>query len=385
MSVRRNPRPRAAARLTRPARRAALVAWLTLAASACAPAGARPSPPATEPGTLDSGALGASALVERAAPAAAPSEPALGLPAVRGLGLTVSDLDASVALFRAFDFQPVDERFLAGPAFEALVGIEDAEQRVAVLRLGSERIELAQYVQPLGRPIPRSSRSNDAIFQHMAIVVRDIDAAFEHVRRQPGVRLVSPAPQTIPASNPAAGGIRAVYFEDADGHDLELIWFPTGKGRARWQQAQRALFLGIDHSALAVSNSDDSERSYRALGFDVGGRSTNFGREQAALSGVPGARVQITGMLGGTGLGVEFLQYLEPGPGAPAPADAAPNDLFHWEIQLEVASLEAALAALRDAGGSARAPVDIRSLDLGYRRAALARDRDGHALRLLER
>jgi catechol 2,3-dioxygenase-like lactoylglutathione lyase family enzyme len=237
------------------------------------------------------------------------------LPAVRGLGLTVSDLDASVALFRALDFELVDERFRAGPALEALVGLPLAEQRVALLRLGAERIELAQFVQPTGRSIPPGARSNDATFQHMAIVVRDMDAAFERVRRQPGVRLVSPAPQTIPLSNTAAGGIRALYFEDADGHDLELIWFPEGRGRLRWHGAQRALFLGIDHSAIAVSDTALSERSYRALGFELGGRSTNSGREQAALSGVAGARVWITGMRAGAGPGVEFLRLPRAGPG----------------------------------------------------------------------
>jgi catechol 2,3-dioxygenase-like lactoylglutathione lyase family enzyme len=360
-----------------------LVPWLALATLACA-AGEPASHRTSEPLAPEPDALRATPAPKAGPAVAARPAPALGLPAVRGLALTVSDLEASTRLFRELGFQLVDERFLSGPAFEALVGIEGAEQQVAVLRLGSERVEFMQFMPP-GRSIPQGSRSNDAIFQHMAIVVRDMDAAFEHVRRQPGVRLVSPAPQTIPPSNSAAGGIRAAYFEDADGHDLELIWFPPGKGRARWQRARRALFLGIDHSAIAVSDSQRSERAYRALGFAVGGHSTNWGREQSALSGVPGARVQITGLLAGAGPGVEFLDYLEPGPGASAPADAAPNDIFHWEVQLEVADLDAAGAAMGDGGGSMRAPVDIRGLDLGYRRAALARDRDGHALRLLER
>jgi catechol 2,3-dioxygenase-like lactoylglutathione lyase family enzyme len=310
---------------------------------------------------------------------------ALGLPAVRGLSLTVSDLDASVALFQAMDFEVVDERTLAGPAFEALVGIEGAEVRLARLRLGSERVDLAQYVSAPGRAIPSEARSNDAIFQHMAIVVRDMDEAFARVRSAPGVELVSPSPQTIPESNPAAGGIRALYFKDADGHPLELIWFPAGRGRARWHGRRAGLFLGIDHSAIAVADSSRSEPLYRALGFALGGRSLNMGGEQERLSGVPGARVQITGLLASSGPGVEFLSYLAPGPGAAAPPDGAPNDLFHWEVELEVSALEEASAALLEHGGAVSSPVDIRALDLGYRRAALARDPDGHALRLLER
>jgi catechol 2,3-dioxygenase-like lactoylglutathione lyase family enzyme len=219
----------------------------------------------------------------------------------------------------------------------------------------------------------------------MAIVVRDMDEAFERIRSAPGVELISPSPQTIPVSNPAAGGIRAVYFKDADGHPLELIWFPVGRGRARWHGRRAGLFLGIDHSAIAVADSSRSEPMYRALGFALGGRSLNMGAEQERLSAVPGARVQITGLFAPAGPGVEFLSYVEPGPGAAAPPDAAPNDLFHWEVELEVSSLADASAALLEHGGTVRGPVDIRALDLGYRHAALARDPDGHALRLLER
>ena len=41
--------------------------------------------------------------------------------------------------------------------------------------------------------------------------------------------------QLLPAWNPNASGIRAVYFRDPDGHPLELIQFPPGKGDPRWQ------------------------------------------------------------------------------------------------------------------------------------------------------
>jgi catechol 2,3-dioxygenase-like lactoylglutathione lyase family enzyme len=318
-----------------------------------------------------------------AAPAA--PAPAIGLPAVRGLFITVSDLDASLALFRGLDFELVDERYLAGSVLEAFVGIPRAELRLAHLRLGAETVLLGEFVAPKGRRIPQEVRANDAIFQHMAIVVRDMDLAFERVRMLPGVRLVSPVPQTIPRDNPAAGGIRALYFEDADGHDLELIWFPPEKGSPRWHSRRTGVFLGIDHSAIAVADTSRSEPLYRAIGFHVRGHSLNAGREQAALSGVPGARVMITGLLAEGGPGVEFLRYLEPGPGALAPADASANDVWHWEVLLEVPDVDAASRAIEAEGGATSAPVDIRSLDLGYRRALLARDRDGHGMRLLER
>ena len=55
-----------------------------------------------------------------------------------------------------------------------------------------------------------------------------MDAAFEKVRATKA-QFVSTAPQTLPASIPAAAGIKAFYFRDPDGHNLEMIFFPSGK------------------------------------------------------------------------------------------------------------------------------------------------------------
>jgi catechol 2,3-dioxygenase-like lactoylglutathione lyase family enzyme len=304
---------------------------------------------------------------------------------VRSLALTVSDLDRSIELFQALDFRLQDQDYLRGGSFAAWAGVPGAEMRVARLELGAEELELRQFTAPLGRVIAADSSSNDQIFQHMAIVVRDMDRAFARLQTLPGIELVSAAPQTIPASNPAAGGIRALYFKDSDRHDLELIWFPPGKGQPRWQARHSGVFLGIDHSAIAVSDTAQSQPFYESLGFVVAGRALNYGAEQAALSGVNGARVQITNFAPQAGPGVEFLSYLEPGPGRPAPADAAVNDLWHWEINVEVADLTAARHAASEHGGQARSVTDVSAFGLGYRWASLVEDRDGHSLQLLQR
>jgi catechol 2,3-dioxygenase-like lactoylglutathione lyase family enzyme len=90
--------------------------------------------------------------------------------------------------------------------------VEDAAGR-HLLQLGGETIEL---LQSGGRPIPAGSRSNDGWFQHLAIVVSDIDAAYARVL-QAGAAAISAEPQSLPQWNPNAGGIRAVYFRDPDG------------------------------------------------------------------------------------------------------------------------------------------------------------------------
>ncbi|MEO8182342.1 MAG: VOC family protein [Deltaproteobacteria bacterium] len=308
-----------------------------------------------------------------------------GLPVVRSLALTVSDLDRSMALFQALDFRLQDQHYLRGNALAAWAGVQGVEMRVARLELGSEQIELRQFVAPLGRSIAAESKSNDQIFQHMAIVVRDMDEAFSRVEKLPGIEIVSGVPQTIPLSNPVAGGIRALYFRDPDHHNLELIWFPQGKGQKRWHPQHSGVFLGIDHSAITVSDTAQSQPFYESLGFVVAGKSLNYGAEQAALSGVDGARVEITGFAPQGGAGVEFLSYVEPGLGRRAPSDSAVNDLWHWEINVEVADLTVAREAVVEHGGHARSVTDVSTFELDYRFASLVQDRDGHYLQLLQR
>jgi len=204
------------------------------------------------------------------------------------------------------------------------------------MQLGNEYLDLTEYLAPRGRPIPTDSRSNDLWFQHIAIVVRDMDQAFEKLRALK-VQFVSTGPQTLPPSIAAAAGIKAFYFRDPDEHNLELIYFPPGKGDPRWQETTNKLFLGIDHTAIGISNSESSLKFYRdLLGFRKAGESENFGTEQEHLNQVFGAHLQITGMRAASGPGTEFLEYLPPRDGRARPADVHANDIVHWQTALDV-------------------------------------------------
>jgi catechol 2,3-dioxygenase-like lactoylglutathione lyase family enzyme len=176
------------------------------------------------------------------------------------IGMTVADMDRSIDFYTdVLHFRKESDVEVAAEWFERLHGVFGARARVCTLRLGDECIELTQYLAPGGRPIPPDSRSNDLWFQHIAIIVRDMDEAYAHLRRHE-VRHASTGPQTIPAWNQAAAGIRAFYFRDPDGHVLEVLEFPPDKGRPKWRDAGRAddLFLGIDHTAIVVRDSDAS-------------------------------------------------------------------------------------------------------------------------------
>src|SRR6266567_2808195 len=177
--------------------------------------------------------------------------------AVESIGMTVSDMDRAVELCSALTFQKVSDVEVFGDEFEHLEGVFGARLRIVRMQLGNEYIDLTQYLAPPGRPIPVDSRSNDLWFQHIAIVVRDMDRAFDKLRALK-VQFVSTGPQTLPASLPAAAGIKAFYFRDPDQHNLELIYFPTGKGDPRWQEKTDKLFLGIDHTAIGIANTEVS-------------------------------------------------------------------------------------------------------------------------------
>lgn len=293
-------------------------------------------------------------------------------PAVIRIGYSVSDLDRIVRFYQA----ALDFEWIAGGEPEgthpAAQPREGRTTRFARLQLGNEVVELVEYTPP-GRPIPESA-SNDLWFQHLAIVVSDIDAAARRVLAHGATAVSLGGPQTLPDSNEAAGGIRAFYFRDPEDHVLELIWYPPGKGRPRWQERNR-LFLGIDHTAIGVADTSRSRAFYEdLLGFEKAGESLNQGPEQAALSGVQGAQVAITGFAGRRGPGIELLRYLEPGPGRPMPADTRPEDLWHWQITVLVPDRERVLS---------RAP-EVEALRADRQAApVLLRDPDGHAIRLV--
>lgn len=347
-------------------------------------AGAAPAPPAASPLPTSPSKKSSSSVSSNVA---APASPLVT--GVVSVGMTVSDLDRSIDWYtRVLTFSKVSEAEASGPEIERLTGVFGARVRVARLRLGGETLELTEFVSPRGRPVPSDARSNDRSFQHVAIVVTDMTQAYARLRAAGAVH-ASTSPQKLPAWNPSAGGIEAFYFRDPDGHALEVIRFPEGKGDPKWQGARsgNALFLGIDHTAIVVADTDASRRFYAGLlGLRVAGESENWGEEQEHLNAVFGARLRITGLRAASGPGVEFLEYLVPGDGRPYPPDSRANDLWHWQTRLGVGDAGAAERALfasraRFVSTGARTLPD-RNLD--FTRALLVRDPDGHALELTE-
>ena len=307
--------------------------------------------------------------------------------AVGPIGMTVADADRSIAFYsQVFGFEKVSDVEVWGREYEQLQGVFGLRMRVVRMRLGDESIELTEYLTPKGRPVPPDSRGNDRWFQHVAIIVSDMDRAYARLREH-RVQHASPAPQRLPDWNPNAGGIRAFYFKDPDGHFLEVLWFPAGKGAAKWHRPTDRLFLGIDHTAIVVADTESTLRFYRdILGLAVAGESENYGPEQEWLNNVFGARLRITALRAPEGPGIELLEYLAPRDGRPTPGDLRANDLAHWQIRLVVSDPARLLGEVRPGRGSTVSPGAIAVPDkgIGLSRGALVRDPDGHALQLAE-
>lgn len=306
--------------------------------------------------------------------------------AVDSIGIPVTNITRSIDFYtRVLAFHQVSDHIVSGDAYEHLFGLYGMRLRVARMQLGEESIELMQFLSPQGRPLPADSNSNDRWFQHVAIIVSDMGRAYA-VLRANDVAPASLEPQLLPAWNPSAGGIAAYYFFDPDGNHLELLHFPPDKGAAKWHLPTHALFLGIDHTAIVVQNTAASLGYYHdALGFEVAGHSDNYGPEQERLNNVFGAHLRITALRAHSGPGIELLEYLTPRTGRPYPSDTRADDHWQWTINLCTGAALAAdaLEPLDERSWISSHPIDLNDGSLGYHRAFMLRDPDGHATNLI--
>ena len=233
--------------------------------------------------------------------------------------LTVADLGRAEAFYEAALGFVAISRGEADPALAKLLGAERITQ--AGLHRGGQTL-LLQCFEPPGKPYPAGAGSCDQAFQHIAVPVSNMAAAYK--------------------------------FRDGEGHPLELLRFPDGHDD------------GIDHSAIVVADAERSIAFYRdTLGLRVAARQLNHGMEQDRLDGLDGARVEVVALAPRQGTPhVELLAYQSP-PVRPA-SPLRPCDIAATRLVLEVDGLPGEAVALAD--GS---------------RALLTHDPDGHALLLV--
>lgn len=311
---------------------------------------------------------------------------------IAGLGLTSADAEALAEFYLALGFERVGLELRGGPAFAHLSHLPHAQARVVLLRLGEERLELATF-ERAGRPYPPDGASNDPWFQHFAIVVASMDAAYARLRRLSGwTPITQPAPQRLPESS---GGVTAFKFRDPEGHPLELLEFPPDRMPPLWRarregrrepQGASALasprestrgFLGIDHSAIVVASTSRSVEFYeRRLGFVRMGGSLNRGAEQAHLDDLPEPEVEVTALAAAASLPphLELLCYRAPRGRSALPAPLESCDIAATRLLIDL-----------DAGGAPSAAAACAPGRLEALCGALRHDPDGHPLLLVPR
>jgi catechol 2,3-dioxygenase-like lactoylglutathione lyase family enzyme len=310
---------------------------------------------------------------------------------IKYVGMTVTDLEQSVKFYsEVLSFSKIASFEVWGEDWEKLQGIFGLRMQIVHMQLGAEIISLMQYLTSEGRPIPVDSRSCDRIFQHLAIVVRDIERAYQHLR-QYRIRHSSTSPQQLPEWNEKLGGVKAFYFKDPDGHNLELIEFPPDKADEKWlpntDRSTDKLFLGIDHSAVVVKNAEASFALYRdRLNWSLKLQAENYGTEYEHISGIFGARVQVNSLKPRSGIGFELLEYITPTNGRDMPTDSQANDMWHCQTVIVVSDLDKIEQELDSTLCSFVSPGIVKMLanNLGFRRALSIKDLDGHVLHLIE-
>lgn len=308
---------------------------------------------------------------------------------VSHVSITVSNLEKSKAFYKnILCFKEIKYFRITNKEARILFGIEDPTLTGSgvTLQLEGNRIELMEFSSSsTGIKTPIDSKSNDLWFQHIAIVVSNMDSAYQ-ILKSANVTHVSTAPQTLPDYIPAASGIKAFYFRDPDGHNLELIFYPPGKGNPKWQ-SQSKLFLGIDHTAIAVEETEMGLPFYTALGFRVAGHSENYGTEQEHLNQVFGARLLITGLQGKSGFGVEFLDYISPPGGRAYPKTTKATDIIYWHTAIEVNNLDETFTQLQNQNYDiiSKGIVEINAANNEGVKSLLLRDTDGHFILLTQK
>ncbi len=290
--------------------------------------------------------------------------------------LIVSDLDRAEDDYVTTFGCDVEHRDAVERSLTSVLGIPRASGRRSLLRLGRERIELLEFADSMGRPYPCDSTSTDIWFQHMAIVVTDMSDAHRRVMSHPSFGPISRAgPVQLPAE---AGGVTAFKFRDRDGHPLELIAFPEARIPAEWHSGGNAgLFLGVDHTAIGISDSAVSTRFFRSVfGFIAGARTENRGPEQAELDDVDNVQVSVTQLARDLPPPRMELLHYHVGTRRPIPPGTASNDIAATHSVVQVASLDATADALARCG-KPLADHDRMTLD-GNIPAALVSGPDGH-------
>ena len=132
------------------------------------------------------------------------------------VALSGSDLDRSLAFYRdllGFEvvriLEPRDD-----PKLGVVAGIPGARARIAHLKMGSNMLELFQYIEPVGRQVPEDRCQADHGVIHVGLRSDDVRGDCRRLKTQ-GVEFLGEPVEFRP-------DVRVVYFRGPDGEICEL-------------------------------------------------------------------------------------------------------------------------------------------------------------------
>lgn len=294
---------------------------------------------------------------------------------------TVYDLDRSVAFYRdALNFRIVEVVTRVDRAWGRLMGIEGASGQTVIMRLGEQELELVAFNAP-GKPYPADSTAADPWFQHIAVIVSDMAAAYAQLGNYPHKPISVEGPQRLPPSN---GSVTAYKFRDPDGHPVELLQLSPSiiPNDASLQQPW---FRSIDHSAISTSDVEQSIDFYsRLLGMQVASRSLNSGPAQMRLDHEHNVQVAVVALNPKTEVKphVELLGY-ERTRGHRISDSVQSNDTVADRLVLQVHKLQRLVVMLESERVAFISPGCVKLCEGLY--GAQILDPTGHRLILLEK
>ena len=147
--------------------------------------------------------------------------------ALRSVTLSVPDLTRSEAFFACGLGLERSRVALRTPQHEALWGLPGAQTRSSVLIAGSVLVELAQYLDPIGRPRRAGYRISDQGILNVACGAR---SRRDHGRLYRRARAAGALENCRPIHTPGGG---VVYMNDPDQFSVELLWMSTASDK-RW-------------------------------------------------------------------------------------------------------------------------------------------------------
>jgi len=131
------------------------------------------------------------------------------------IGVPVSDMERSLWFYHdLLGLEIISGREVSGERVSAGVQVPDAWIKITLLEAGNTRLELLQYLHPVGEPFDR--KNNDVGSAHLALQVADLQATYDRLQAAAVPCNTPPYPSSYP---PGSGWF---YARDPDGMTVEF-------------------------------------------------------------------------------------------------------------------------------------------------------------------